>query len=76
MDIAISEFKAKCIQLIKSTAESGEELVVTWRGRPMARVVGMAPARQRVLGAQREALADDGSDLKIIGSDLESDWES
>jgi len=76
MDIAISEFKAKCIQLIKTTAETGEELVITWRGRPLARVVGLPSSRQRVLGGQRDALAHLDNGPEIIHSDFEGDWES
>lgn len=34
----ISEFKAKCIAVLKEVARSGEPVVVTLRGRPMARV--------------------------------------
>lgn len=76
MEIAISEFKAKCIQLIKSAAESDEELLVTLRGKPMARVTGIPAVRQRVLGGQRDAVAGDIADSILLTSDLESDWES
>ena len=34
----VSEFKAKCIAVLKEVARSGEPVVVTLRGRPMARV--------------------------------------
>lgn len=76
MEIAISEFKAKCIQLIKSAAENDEELLVTLRGKPMARVTGIPAVRQRVLGGQRDAVAADIPDAVLLTSDLESDWES
>jgi len=75
MEIAISEFKAKCIQILKETSTSGEELVVTLRGKPLARVIGVAPTRQRVLGAQREALDHGVTDSVLIHSDFENDWE-
>ena len=76
MEIAISEFKAKCIQLIKTAAESDEELLVTLRGKPMVRVTGIPAVRQRVLGGQRDALAGHDQDDALLSSDLESDWES
>lgn len=76
MEIAISEFKAKCIQLIKSAAENDEELLITLRGKPMARVTGIPVVRQRVLGGQRDAVAADLPDTVLLTSDLESDWES
>lgn len=76
MEIAISEFKAKCIQLLKSTAESGDELIVTLRGKPLARVVGVQNTCHRQLGGQREALGDDVSDSILVHSDFNDDWES
>ena len=41
--VAASEFKARCLALLDHVAETGEPLIVTKRGRPVARVV---PARQ------------------------------
>jgi len=76
MEIAISEFKAKCIQLMKSSAESGEELVVTLRGKPLARVVGVPSAKQRVLGGQRAAFGQDVPDSILVRSDFGTDWDS
>jgi prevent-host-death family protein len=37
--IPASEFKAKCLALLDEVAEKKETLVVTKRGRPVARVV-------------------------------------
>lgn len=75
MNIAISDFKAKCIQLLKTTADSGEELVVTLRGKPLARVVGFETRHERVLGAQAGALDPVVSDQTLMVSDLADDWE-
>jgi prevent-host-death family protein len=75
MEIAISEFKAKCIQVLKEASTSGEEWVVTLRGKPLARVTGIAPTRKRVLGGQREALDQQVTDSILIHSDFENDWE-
>jgi prevent-host-death family protein len=38
-EITASQFKAKCLRLLDEVAESGETLVVTKHGRPVARVV-------------------------------------
>lgn len=76
MEIAISEFKAKCIHLIKTAAENDEEFLITLRGKPMARVTGIPTVRHRVLGGQREALIDNIPDDILLTSDLENDWES
>ena len=45
--IKASEFKAKCLELMDEVAESGEEIVITKRGRPVSRLV---PYRERTLG--------------------------
>ena len=37
-------FKAKCLALLDEVAESRQSLVVTKRGRPVARIVPMARA--------------------------------
>ncbi len=42
--ISASEFKAKCLGLMDEVAETGEEIVITKRGNPVARLV---PSRER-----------------------------
>ncbi len=37
--IPAGEFKAKCLSLLDEVAETGETLVVTKRGKPVARVL-------------------------------------
>jgi prevent-host-death family protein len=37
--IAITEFKAHCLALLEDIARTGEPLLVTKRGKPLARVV-------------------------------------
>jgi prevent-host-death family protein len=37
--VAASHFKAQCLAMIDEVAAGGEEIVVTKRGRPVARVV-------------------------------------
>jgi prevent-host-death family protein len=77
MEIAISEFKAKCIQVLKQASISDQEWIVTLRGKPLARVVGLNPSNPpRVLGGQMDALDPETPDSVLIHSDLESDWES
>ena len=38
-EIPAGRFKAQCLALLDEVARSGEQLVVTKRGRPVARVV-------------------------------------
>ena len=76
MEVGISEFKAKCIQMLKATAAGGEELVVTLRGKPLVRVVGVDDKRLRVLGGQPDAVDRLTSDDLLMGSDPGDDWDS
>lgn len=41
--IAAGRFKAQCLALIDEVAESGETIIVTKRGRPVARIMPLEP---------------------------------
>jgi prevent-host-death family protein len=47
--VAASRFKAECLALLDEVAETGEPIVVTKRGRAVAEVVPVRPARRRTL---------------------------
>ena len=38
-EIAAGEFKAKCLAIIDEVNQTGQEVVITKRGRPMAKVI-------------------------------------
>ncbi|MBA2429078.1 MAG: type II toxin-antitoxin system Phd/YefM family antitoxin [Thermoleophilaceae bacterium] len=40
-EVNVSTFKAKCLGLLDEVAETGRPLIVTKRGRPVARVVAV-----------------------------------
>ncbi|MDE2815579.1 MAG: type II toxin-antitoxin system Phd/YefM family antitoxin [Chloroflexota bacterium] len=42
--VKASEFKAKCLRLMDEVAASGEEIIITKRGRPVSR---LAPYREK-----------------------------
>ena len=69
----VSDFKAKCIGVIKEVQRSGEPVVVTLRGRPMVRVEPF------VNGAQRKQLGTLKGNMRIrrdlVRSDTTADWE-
>ena len=70
--IKASEFKAKCLKLMDEVAESGEEIVITKNGRPVARLTAYKPKFEKWFGA------DEGT-VKIIGdiiSPLDVEWEA
>lgn len=43
--IAAGAFKAQCLALLDAVARSGRAVTITKRGRPVARVVPIAPPR-------------------------------
>lgn len=55
--IAAGRFKAQCLALLDRVARTHEELIVTKRGRPVARVVALASAHRR--GLRGSIRADD-----------------
>ena len=69
----VSEFKAKCIAVLKEVERSGEPVVVTLRGRPMARVERFpreAPVKR--LGALKGHMR---IHRNLVGADTTPDWE-
>jgi prevent-host-death family protein len=50
--IAAGEFKARCLKLLDEVAETGREIIVTKRGKAVARLVPLAPkVRQSLRGS-------------------------
>lgn len=71
--VLISEFKAKCIGMINEIQETGETLIITRRGKPVATVAPAKPKlRKRVLGALQGTVVIKGD---IVNSDFSEDWE-
>jgi prevent-host-death family protein len=70
--ILVSEFKAKCIGLLKQVQKTKKPLVVTLRGKPLARVEPIVQPKKRVrLGALKGWMEIKGD---IIHSTTEKDW--
>ena len=70
--VLISEFKAKCIALLKNVQKTKEPILVTLRGEPIARVEPVVTPKKRVrLGALKGWMEIKGD---IIHSDMEKDW--
>ena len=64
--IAAGEFKAKCLALLDEVALTGEELVITKRGRPVAKVGPVGDeGRATLLGSvlrERDIISPVGDD--------------
>jgi prevent-host-death family protein len=71
--MSISEFKSKCIAVLKSSQRSGKGVIVTWRGRPIARVEPIRDTEEkRILGTFRGRMKVRGN---IVQFDSSADWE-
>lgn len=70
--IKASEFKAKCLKLMDEVAESGETLVITKNGKPVAE---LRPAHKR----PRTLVGLHKGEIEILGdiiSPLDVEWEA
>jgi prevent-host-death family protein len=57
-EIPVGRFKAECLALLAEVAATGEELMVTKRGRPLARVVPVTQPPS-LLGSVRYLVGDE-----------------
>ena len=48
--LPVSEFKAKCLRLLSDVETKGDRIVITKRGRPVARVERMDAPKTRLRG--------------------------
>ena len=71
--IKASEFKAKCLKLMDEVAESGEEIIITKNGKPVAK---LTPFRER----PKTLFGIDRGKYEIIGdlddAFLDVDWDA
>jgi prevent-host-death family protein len=70
----ISEFKAKCIAIMRRVHRTKTSVIVTVRGKPLASIDPICePSSARKLGGQQHAMTIHGD---IVGTDLAGEWES
>ena len=69
--VSATEFKAKCLGLLEEVA-SGTSLVVTKRGKPVARVTRASPRRRPLMGGMA-GTAEEAAD--IVHFDTSAMWE-
>lgn len=65
--IAAGKFKARCLALLDEVAETGTEIVVTKRGKPVAKLAPIEPPKS--LKGSVRILGD-------IVSPIEDEWEA
>lgn len=57
-EITATQFKARCLRLLDEVAETGQPLVITKRGRPVARLEPPSPPVD-LRGSAKLLLSDD-----------------
>ena len=68
--IPAGEFKAKCLQLMEEVKDKGIEVVITKRGKPVAKLVPAEPVRNSPFGCMAGTFTIVGD---IVNSDP-TDW--
>ena len=74
-ELAISKFKAKCLSILDRVKRSGEGILVTKRGIPIAQVLPPPPPQPAPgsrFGCMAETARETGDLVEPLG---ESDWE-
>ncbi|MCD6569593.1 MAG: type II toxin-antitoxin system Phd/YefM family antitoxin [Deltaproteobacteria bacterium] len=71
--IAISKFKATCLSLLERVKKTGQPLLVTKRGEPVALVTPPPPPKEKIsFGCMKDTIIIEGD---IISPLPEADWE-
>jgi prevent-host-death family protein len=70
--IKASEFKAKCLAIMDQVAKTGEDVVITKNGRPIAKLVPHRAARPKALGLLKDSLFITGD----IISPIDVEWDA
>ena len=65
--ITASEFKAKCLKIMDEVAESGERVVITKRGKPVAELTQARELRKPIFGSMRGSVKYMGDIISPIG---------
>lgn len=69
--IGAGDFKTKCLQLLDAVAARREPLIITKRGKPVARLVPMPPDTE-LFGALAGSVLDESD----IVSPIDVDWDA
>ena len=69
--IGAGDFKARCLKLLDEVAASGSALIITKRGKPVARLVPVA-SRKRLFGAMAGSVV---SQERIV-EPLDETWQA
>jgi prevent-host-death family protein len=66
--ISAADFKATCLQVLDTVAETRQGVVVTKRGKPVARVVPLVNRPDNIVGAMKGAIEILGDIVGPVGA--------
>lgn len=69
--IGAGDFKAKCLQLLDAVAAQREPLIITKRGKPVAKLVPVPP-QAALFGALAGSVVSESDIIAPIGEDWEA----
>ena len=70
--VTASEFRPKCLALMDEVAETGGEIVITKRGKPVARLSAYRERPKTLYGKYRGQIKIHG----YLDDSLDEDWEA
>jgi prevent-host-death family protein len=70
--IKASEFKAKCLAIMDEVAKTGQAVVITKNGKPVAELVPHQPRKKNARGILKDRLFITGD----IISPIDVEWEA
>jgi len=70
--IKASEFKAKCLALLDEVGRTGDPLVITKKGKPLAKLISYREEKRKLIGV----LKGRGEILGDIISPIDVEWEA
>jgi prevent-host-death family protein len=75
IEIAISEFKARCLAILEQVRRSRQPVRITRHGKPVAEVVPPAPIteRSKMMGSMKDRAVILGDIVSPVSD--EDDWE-
>ena len=70
--MAATEFRARCYRLMDEVAETGREIVITKRGKPVAQLRPIRPVRKSMFGRDRDIITIHGD----IDAPIDLEWDA
>jgi len=73
MEISAAKFKARCLELMDRVNEFGEEILITKRGKPVAK---LGPVGGRPVRSSFGCMSKKGKVLSDIESPVDVEWDA